>query len=73
MLKFLHKKPHIPIFLKLFHTVINLAYVQSYKEMARPRPDDTPCMIFRSEVIVFDSKRFVTFCFAIYSYTKTSS
>ena len=44
MLKLLHKKPHIQGFLKLSHTVINLTYVQSYKEIARPRPDDTPCI-----------------------------
>jgi hypothetical protein len=44
MLKFLHKKPLIQCFLKLFHTVINPTYVQSYKVIAHPRPDETPCI-----------------------------
>jgi hypothetical protein len=49
MLNFLHEKPHIQGLLNLFHTVINLTYVRSYKEIARERPDETPCRFGEGE------------------------
>jgi hypothetical protein len=45
MLKFLHIKWHIQNFLKLFQTVINLTYVQSYKEIIHQGLDETPCIL----------------------------